>query len=101
MQPVPSMQEPSVLTGAITEQLAALLREQWGIMLWSARLKEDRMKLKMETSRPVDEIALLTWLNDWAAQNLGPGLEISIKFKPMAACCGSGCKGCLLGKPRA
>jgi hypothetical protein len=72
-----------------------ILWEQWGVILWNMRLKENRIKLKLEAHRPVDEIAFQAWLKE----RLGTNQDISIKWCPRSKCCGSQCTGCLIGTP--
>jgi hypothetical protein len=70
-----------------------VLWEQWGLVLWRFRVKGNGIKLKAEAYRPVDEVSLFSWLS----KKLGPDMEISFQLSPAASCCGSGCKGCLIG----
>jgi hypothetical protein len=91
MQPASVLSEPAELAKALGPEL----QTQWGLLLWRVRLKGDWLKLTMQACRPVDEPALRAWL----LHRLGSGREIVLVFKPMSACCGSGCTGCLIGNP--
>lgn len=71
------------------------LREQWGITLWSIRDKGDKIKLKAEAHRPVDEDAL----NRWFAAQLQTDRPIDLRIKNIESCCHKPCEGCLSGNP--
>ncbi len=71
------------------------LMRQWGVRLWSLRIKGDKIKLKLEACRPVDELALTQWF--W--EKLGRQRPVSIKISPVSKCCFSPCDGCLMGNP--
>jgi hypothetical protein len=95
MQTTSTRQDFGPSSEAFAMELTALLHEQWDVLLWRIRIKENKVKLTLQACHPVDEAALHAWL----VHRLGPDREIVLKFKPMSACCGSGCTGCLIGKP--
>jgi len=72
----------------------SLMRE-WGVRLWSLRVKRDKIKLKLEACRPVDELALTQWF--W--EKLGRQKPVAIQISPISKCCFSPCDGCLVGNP--
>lgn len=69
-----------------------LLRD-WGVMLWSVRVKGNEVKFKLHPVGKVDELALGTLLQ----LILGTGLSVTLKLKPLSKCCQSTCEGCLFG----
>lgn len=82
--------EQRLLAAGITPPV---LMDAWGVTLWSIRVKEHKIKLKMEAHRTVDESALRQWFTGI----LGTQRELSIKFSPASKCCLSPCEGCLMG----
>lgn len=84
---------------AILDKLEAVginalwLMQEWGVILWSVRVKEGEVKLKLNALGRVDECALERVFQ----QALGPELKVRLKFKPLSKCCHSVCEGCLYG----
>lgn len=71
---------------------AALLRD-WGVLLWSVRVKGNEVKFKLHPVRNVDEHALKAFFQ----LILGTELAVTVKLKPLSKCCQSACEGCLFG----
>jgi hypothetical protein len=69
-----------------------LLRD-WGVMLWSVRVKENEVKFKLHPVGKVDEPALRMLFE----VILGTGLSVTLKLKSLSKCCQSACEGCLSG----
>jgi len=82
--------EQTLLAAGVSPQR---LMDEWGVVLWSIRAKEHKIKLKMEAFRPVDEAAL----RQWFMGIFGAERELSLKFSPASKCCFSPCDGCLMG----
>lgn len=85
----PSTLEEQLLAAGITPQL---LMNQWGIVLWSIRAKSDRVKLKVDARRLLDD-ATLESLGQWFEGLLNQ--RVSISLRNTSQCCDSPCKGCL------
>lgn len=72
-----------------------LLRD-WGVVLWSVRVKGSEIKFKLHPVGPVGKA------NEPALKGvfqllLGTGLAVTVKLKPLSKCCQSACEGCLFG----
>lgn len=74
---------------------ADLLLSQWGVVLWSVKVKGPEIKLKLQAFRHVNEVELAQWLQEL----LGAERSVKLKFKPLSSCCQSRCEGCLYGNP--
>lgn len=76
---------------------ARTIEERWGVTFWSLRMKEDGVKVKVDTSHNpgFDPNAFTRWLSDL----LKPYGPVILKEKPIRKCCDSRCRGCLCGNP--
>ncbi len=72
------------------------LLEEWGVILWSLKARQDEIKIKVHSLRTVNEKALQHHLQ----VALGSERPVSLKLKPLSKCCYSGCEGCLSGHPQ-
>lgn len=87
--------EKKLLEAGITPEV---LKEQWGITLWTVKSKDDTLQLKVDTSK--NPKVSLDKLAQWFEEKLQQLGKIVVKAKSMDKCCHKQCKGCLAGDPK-